>query len=260
MNDVKKASYKPLIISAVLVVLLAISSLWLYTRIDGLENQINTLETDKANLQGQVTDLQTDKTGLQTQVGSLETENDQLRTWLDGNKTQLQTAMFERHQLQTWLDGNITDYESQLAAKDGQIQNLNSEIADLNSQIDSLNAQIESLNSQINSLNAQITSLQSEIDSLKAPQLHEVEVYWTDNHPLIGSPYVNIYGSIFNSGSQTAYSVVCTVRVYDVYDTLLKTEPIHLGNIEGKSYQSFDVDIEYSGDAENVTTTLGYEV
>ena len=204
MNDVKKASYKPLIISAVLVVLLAISSLWLYTRIDGLENQINTLETDKSNLQGQVTDLQTDKSGLQTQVSSLETENYQLRTWLD--------------------------------------------------------AQIESLNSQINSLNAQITSLQSEIDSLKAPQLHEVEVYWTDNHPLIGSPYVNIHGSIFNSGSQTAYSVVCTVRVYDVYDTLLKTEPIHLGNIEGKSYQSFDVDIEYSGDAEYVTTTLGYEV
>ena len=206
-----------LVISGVLIVILAISSLWLYTT-------VSTLQTDKDNLQTQINNLQ-------SQVSSLE-------TWLDSNKTLLQTTINERNQLQTWLDGNVTDYESQ---------------------IESLNSEITTLNSQINSLNAQITSLQSEIDSLKAPQLHRVEVYWTDNHPIIGSPYVNIYCSIFNSGSQTAYSVVYTVRIYDAYDTLLKTEEIHLGNIAGKSYQTFDTDIEYSGDADYVTTTLTYD-
>ena len=86
------------------------------------------------------------------------------------------------------------------------------------------------------------------------------EVYWTDNHPMIGSSYVNIYGRIFNSGSTTAYNVVYTVRIYDAHDTLLKTEEIRVGNIAGKSYETFDIDIEYSGDADRVTSTLRCDV
>lgn len=262
MTEVEKGIGKSkigLVVCGVLIVILAISSLWLFTEVNSLQSQVSTLETDNSSLQSQVSSLSTDKNNLESQVSSLE-------TWLDSNKTLLQATINERNQLQTWLNGNITNYESQLTAKDNQIQSLNSEIATLNSQIDSLNTQIESLNSQIatlnsqiNSLNAQITTLESEIDSLRAPQLHRVEVYYTDNHPIIGSPYVNIYGSIFNSGSQTAYSVVYTVRIYDAYDTLLKAEEIHLGNIAGKSHEAFDVDIEYSGDADYITTTLTYD-
>lgn len=48
-----------LIVCVVLVVLLAISSVWLYIRIDRLQNQMNTLETDKNNLQSQMSSLQT---------------------------------------------------------------------------------------------------------------------------------------------------------------------------------------------------------
>jgi len=196
-----------LVISGVLIVILAISSLWLYTT-------GNTLQTDKDD--------------LQTQINNLQSLASSLETWLDGNKTLLQT----------WLDGNVTDCES-------QIQNLNS--------------QITTLNSQINFLNTQITSLQNEIDSLEAPQLHRVNVEWSDHHPLFGSPYISISGTIFNSGTNSAYNVILTVKIYDSADTLLKSEELSFGSISGKSYKNFDTDIGYSGDAYYITTTLSYD-
>jgi cell division protein FtsL len=149
------------------------------------------------------------------------------------------------------LVGTITYYES-------KISSLNSRITTLQSQVASLEAERDRLQSQVASLSDTISSLEREIDSLKAPQLHEVEVYWKDHHPLFGKPYIEIYGSIFNSGVETAHNVICTVRIYDKYNTILKTEEIHLGNIDGKSYKTFDETIEYSGDADHVTTSLSY--
>ena len=174
-----------LLISGILIVILAFSSLWLYTRVDSLQRQVSTLQTDNDNLQAQVSSLQTDKSSLQSQVSSLETEY---------------------NQLQTCLDGNITNYESQIAT----------------------------LNSQIDSLEAQITSLQSEIDSLKAPQLHLVNFESTVTTVWLGTDYVTVKGTIFNSGSNFATNVVFTVRIYDSRGTLLKTEQIAFGTISGK--------------------------
>lgn len=57
----KKGIGKPkigLVVSGVLIVILAISSLWLYTRIDSLQSQVNTLQTDKDYLQTQINTLQ----------------------------------------------------------------------------------------------------------------------------------------------------------------------------------------------------------
>lgn len=76
-----------------LIVVLGIASIWFFMEIESLQNEVNTLETDKVDLQG----------------------------WLDDNKTLLQTTIDERNQLQTWLDGNIINYEL-------QIQNLNSQM------------------------------------------------------------------------------------------------------------------------------------
>lgn len=63
-----------LIVSGVLIVILVISSLWLYTRIDSLQNQVNALQTDKDNLQTQINNLQTDKTNLQIQKDTLQNQ------------------------------------------------------------------------------------------------------------------------------------------------------------------------------------------
>lgn len=251
-----------LIVTIALVVILAISNVWSYT---SLQNQIDTLSNEKSNLQSQVNTLQTDNTNFENELDSLNTtyqdyvsnytrsdsvydslntayqnymathshsnsaydilanEKNQLQTWLYGNISLLQTTTAERNQLQTWLDGNITNYES-----------------------------------QISSLNIQITNLQNQIDSLKAPQLHLVNYESTVTPVWLGTDYVTVKGTIFNSGSNLATNVVFTVRIYDSGGTLLKTEQIAFGTISGKSYKNFDTDIGAEG-ANYITTTLTYD-
>lgn len=56
-----------------------------------------------------------------------------------------------------------------------------------------------------------------------------------------------------------AFGVVYSVRIFDEFDVLLETEEILLGTIVGRSYVTFDVDIEYSGDADYISTVLTYD-
>jgi len=72
-----------LIACALLVVILTGLSVWFYTRIDILQNQIDTLETDKNNLQNQVSNLQTDKSQLEINISNLQSENSQLESEID---------------------------------------------------------------------------------------------------------------------------------------------------------------------------------
>lgn len=118
-----------------LIVVLGIASIWFFMELESLQNEVNTLETDKIDLQGLLDD---NKTLLQTTID----EQNRLEAWLDTNKTLLQTTTDERNQLQTWLDGNITNYEL-------QIQNLNSQIGYLEREIISLENEIDALNSSI---------------------------------------------------------------------------------------------------------------
>ena len=115
------------------------------------------------------------------------------------------------------------------------------------------------LYTRVNRLQNQVNNLQSQIDSLNAPQLHEVNIRWSDHHPLFGATHISISGTIFNSGTNSAYNVVLTIKIYDSADTLLKSEELSFGTISGKSYKNFDTTIEYSGDAEYITTTLTYD-
>jgi hypothetical protein len=137
-------------------------------------------------------------------------------------------------------------------------QSLQNQIGALETENSDFREQTGTLQSQIDSLESQTNGLQSEIVTLKAPQLHKVDFQWTD-HQRYPSPYISIEGSIFNSGSETAYNTILTVRIFDSASTLLKSEEIHLGTVAGKSYNAFDVDIQYSGRADSVTTTITYD-
>lgn len=128
----------------------------------------------------------------------------------------------------------------------------------LQSQINSLNVDRINLQSEKASLQTQVTTLQSEVNSLKAAQLHEVNEKWSDNHPLFSSPYISISGAIFNSGTNSASNVMLTVKIYNSAGTLLKSEDLTFGTIQGKSYSNFDTTIGYSGDAAYIITTLSY--
>jgi len=99
-------------------------------------------------------------------------------------------------------------------------------------------------------------SLQSQVNSLKAAQLHEVNLKWDFNEPWLGGHYVHVYGVIFNSGTNAAYDVKINVLLYDSNHVLIKSATIMLGNINGKSYQNIDTNIDYSGHCE----TYSYQI
>jgi len=62
-----------LIICAVLVVILAVSNVWFFTRVGSLQNQVDTLEADKNTLQSQVISLQSDYVTLNASYVTLNT-------------------------------------------------------------------------------------------------------------------------------------------------------------------------------------------
>ena len=193
----------------ILAIILTASNILVYVN---LQNQIDSLESDKTSLHGQMNTLQSQKSGLENQVDGLQ----------------------------------------------NQVGNLASERDDLQDQVDSLTIENGDLQSQVDYLIDEKNDLWWELSFLKEPQLHKVETRWRDDTWDV-PPHINYHGSIFNSGSWAAYNVVVTVRIYDAYDTLLKTEEIDLGSINGKSYQAFDVDIDCSGDPDSVYSTLTYD-
>ena len=65
-----------------LIVVLGIASIWFFMELESLQNEVNTLETDKIDLQGLLDD---NKTLLQTTID----EQNRLEAWLDTNKTLL---------------------------------------------------------------------------------------------------------------------------------------------------------------------------
>jgi hypothetical protein len=164
---------------------------------------------------------------LNSQIQTLTTQKNQLQTWLDGNKTQLQQQI---EQLQTWLADNKTYYEN--------------EINDLTIQI---------INQQ-----ATITSLQNEINTLKAPKLIKVNLRADDNRPWLQTPYLHVYGYVCNVGTFTAYSSKIHVVAYQSGGVVAIDTYITLGTIYGESWTSVDSNIYYSG-SELVSWTLTLE-
>jgi len=153
------------------------------------------------------------------------------------------------------LETENSDFREQIGTLQSQNTNLQSQISNFK---DQLQSQEDYFQSQVDALQTENNRLQNEIEALKAPQLHKVDVQWAD-HQRYPSPYISIEGSIFNSGSESAYNTILTVRIFDSVSALLKSEEIHLGTVAGKSYNVFNVDIQYSGRADSVTTTITYD-
>lgn len=90
-------------------------------------------------------------------------------------------------------------------------------------------------------------------------ELQFVNFNWTDHHPLFGSPYVHVEGTIFNSGSSTAGDAQLIIRLYDSQNRLLKTETMDVGDIPAKTYRNISTDIYYSGDANRCESELQWK-
>lgn len=89
--------------------------------------------------------------------------------------------------------------------------------------------------------------------------LYFIDCDWSDHHPLFGSPYATVEGTIFNSGSRTAGDVELIVRLYDSQDRLIHTEVIYIGSIFSKESKTFTYNIQYSGDAHGFEAAIGYK-
>lgn len=116
------------------------------------------------------------------------------------------------------------------------------------------------LTEKLESLGLQDTNenLREDIRDLRKASLKMFDTYWQDNHPLLGSEYVNVYGIVVNTGVETATNVMLTIEVYGG-GVLLKTESFPFSDIYGKGFEKFDVDVTYSGDANNVEISFTYE-
>jgi len=94
MNEVEKKgigkSQVGLIVAVVFIAILAVSSVWLYLRVDSLETEASNLQLNKYSLQTSVTNLQTevsnltsDNYNLERDVNILTTENEDLQNQVD---------------------------------------------------------------------------------------------------------------------------------------------------------------------------------
>ena len=139
-----------------------------------------------------------------------------------------------------------------------RVEDLQDRIYALETDKNNLQSQVNSLQTDKSTLEGQVVSLQVQINALKASQLHLVNYEATVYDVWLGTDYVTVKGTIFNSGSNSATNVFLTIRIYDSEMTLLKTEQIAFGTIIGKSYENFDTDI-YAEGAYYVTRALSYD-
>ena len=81
---------------------------------------------------------------------------------------------------------------------------------------------------------------------------------WTDNIG-VDFNYVHYEGIIFNSGYRKAYKVTLLVSIYGIDKTLLEREEFLIGDINLLQYQTFDVNVEYSGELTEVSTGVSWK-
>jgi hypothetical protein len=141
------------------------------------------------------------------------------------------------------LGGAIGYYTKAINDKENQIDSANSAIA-------SLDANISNLTSQIRNKNAQISNLQSQSALLDKPNIMEFDLYSNDNRPPSGTPYLHVYGFVYNTGIDTGYN--CGLQVWAYQDiggfkTLAMNSNISIGTINGLSSALVNASLPYNG-------------
>jgi len=117
----------------------------------------------------------------------------------------------------------------------------------LQNQIGTLKIEKNSLQSQVTTLEGRISSLESIINSLKAPKL-VTKLNYSDVRPPLGTPYLHVYGDVWNVGTDPAYDCQLHVIAYQ-WDVVAIDTNIPLGTIIGERWTIVDSNISYSGNA-----------
>ncbi len=72
-----------------------------------------------------------------------------------------------------------------------------------------------------------------------------VDLRWSDERPIFGSPKIVITGYLVNVGAETAYNVVLHVTYYQ--GNVRTTKDIIIGNIQPYDWKKVDEEIYYEG-------------
>ena len=209
-----------LVVSAVLIVILAVSNVWSYT---SLQNQINTLNNEKSNLQGQINTLHSQLSSLNTTYQNYTSTHSYSNSEYDSLNTEYQNYVATHSYSNSEYDSLQSDYNNYVATH--------------------------------HHTDSEYDSLKSENDALKAPKLIKVNLKADDVRPWLGTPYLDVYGYICNVGYDPAYNSKVHVVAYQSGGVVAIDTYINLGTIfgaqalPGGSWTSVDANIYYSGSA-----------
>lgn len=158
------------------------------------------------------------------------------------------------------LTATVVNYNSALREKDEAIASLNSRLSDveewLRENITYYEAELSSLREELNDreaevelLKARVAELQSRLEAFKGGKLVMVNLKGEDTRPLLGNPYLRVYGAVCNVGFETAYNCRLRVYAYQTGGVVAVDTYVILGDVEAGAWKNVDVKIYYSGGA-----------
>ena len=100
--------------------------------------------------------------------------------------------------------------------------------------------------------------LQFQLNITKEPAFYDfnkenIDYYWKD------PPYIRCKGTVFNAGLIDVSNLTLTINLWDPVGWLVNTKTFQLGAMESRTYQNYDLNVEYFRKVEKITFLFEYE-
>ncbi|MEM2848849.1 MAG: hypothetical protein QXI36_01065 [Candidatus Bathyarchaeia archaeon] len=156
------------------------------------------------------------------------------------------------------LTATVVNYNSALREKDEAIASLNSRLSDVEEwlrenvtyyeeELSSLREELNAREAEVELLKARVASLESRLEAFKGGKLVMVNLKGEDTRPLLGNPYLRVYGAVCNVGFETAYNCRLRVYAYQTGGVVAVDTYVILGDVEAGTWKNVDVKIYYTG-------------
>ena len=111
---------------------------------------------------------------------------------------------------------------------------------------------------KIDNLEKTNNELQLELETVKEPFFYDLKNEYTDYY-WMDPPYIRCKGISFNAGFEDATNVILTINLWDPVGWLITSKSFEMGDIKGRDYQNFDVNVEYFRKVDKITVAFEYE-
>jgi hypothetical protein len=115
-----------------------------------------------------------------------------------------------------------------------------------------------SLLDRIANLERSNEELQFQLNITKEPAFYDfnkenIDYYWKD------PPYIRFKGTVFNAGLVDVSNLTLTINLWDPVGWLITSKTFQLGPMEGRTYQNYDLNVEYFRKVDKITFLFEYE-